>query len=163
MLNKVLVTGSYGYSGSAIARYFAQSSVVVGLDIGESPVKQDLQKLWNYRHRNADIRYFESIDDLIKYEQPQLVVQCAQAEQTLHAQFRINVLGATNLLESIRWHSPKCVYVLVTPSPKPFLSKALCSVVNEYQNFYRLKAHCLEAGQDDPAVIRTVFESCGCL
>lgn len=131
-IDKVLITGSCGLVGSEATRYFADLGCdVVGIDnnlrkewFGKegdtSEVKKQLKELTNYRHITLDITDEHNIREIVKEEQPDLIIHAAaqpshekSAEIPL-SDFKVNAFGTINLLEAVRLHSPNTIFVFVS-------------------------------------------------
>lgn len=69
----------------------------------------------------------------------------------------MNVVGAANILEAIRWHSPASVFVLLSPNPLPALGQLTTDLVKEYSEAFRIAAFSLAPGEDDPNVIASLY------
>lgn len=131
-IDKVLITGSCGLVGSEATRYFSDLGCkVVGIDnnlrkswFGEegdtSEVKKQLKKLENYHHITLDITDEHNMREIVKEEQPDLIIHAAaqpshekSAEIPL-SDFKVNAFGTINLLEAARLHCPNAIFVFVS-------------------------------------------------
>lgn len=121
MPEKVLITGSGGLIGSAATRYFSQFSTVIGVE-NTPKNQQDLQQLPGYTYRCGDVRYFDSLEQIIEHEKPEIVIHCAaqpsedQSGKTPYSDFLTNTLGTVNLLESVRYHIPRSIFIFLSSS-----------------------------------------------
>ena len=131
-LDKVLITGSCGLVGSESVRCFADLGCeVVGIDnnhrkdwFGEegdtSPVKVKLKELPNYRHMNLNVVDEYAMREVIKEEQPDLIIHAAaqpsheKSSEIPLADFKVNALGTINLLEATRTLCPNAIFVFVS-------------------------------------------------
>ncbi len=131
-IEKVLITGSCGLVGSEAVRYFSDLGCkVVGIDnnlrktwFGDegdtSEVKKQLKELENYRHITLDITDEHNIREIVREEQPDILIHAAaqpshekSAEIPL-SDFKVNAFGTINLLESVRLHCPDAIFVFVS-------------------------------------------------
>jgi CDP-paratose 2-epimerase len=131
-IDKVLITGSCGLVGSEAVRYFCDiGCTVVGIDnnlrkswFGEegdtSEVKKQLKELTNYRHITLDITDEHNLREILKEQQPDLIIHAAaqpshekSAEIPL-SDFKVNAFGTINLLEATRLHCPDAIFVFVS-------------------------------------------------
>jgi CDP-paratose 2-epimerase len=130
---RVLVTGSNGLIGSEAVLYFsAMASEVIGVDNNmrarffgrEGDTRWNQSRLQReargYTHVELDIRDREAVLDLMARREPDLVVHCAaQPSHDLAARmpfedFDTNAVGTLNLLEGLRRHRPRSVFVLMS-------------------------------------------------
>ncbi len=130
---RVLVTGSNGLIGSEAVSYFSSiASEVIGVDNNMRAVffGPEGDTRWNQRrlqrqargyiHVELDIRDRGAVLDLLAQREPDLIVHCAaQPSHDLAARmpfedFDTNAVGTLNLLEGLRRHRPKSVFVLMS-------------------------------------------------
>jgi CDP-paratose 2-epimerase len=130
---RVLVTGSNGPIGSEAVVYFsAMASEVIGVDNNmrarffgpEGDTRWNQGRLQReargYTHVERDIRDRQAVLDLMARCEPDLIVHCAaQPSHDLAARmpfedFDTNAVGTLNLLEGLRRHRPKSVFVLLS-------------------------------------------------
>jgi CDP-paratose 2-epimerase len=131
----VVVTGSGGLIGSEAVRFYApRVDVVVGIDndmrarfFGDEAstawsVAQLTEQFENYEHHDIDVRDRDAIDQVLaKYTTDvSLVVHTAAqpshdwAAQEPHTDFEVNALGTLNMLEALRQHSPRAVFIFTS-------------------------------------------------
>src|SRR5512141_86276 len=130
---KILVTGSNGLIGGEVVAYFAgEGHDVHGVD---NNMRADFvgpagDTRWNqkrltsqfpsFRHHEMDIRNRAGVEELVRELQPQLLVHtAAQPSHDLAASrpfddFDVNAVGTLNLLEALRRHAPKGVFVYMS-------------------------------------------------
>lgn len=125
----VLVTGSGGLVGSAIAeRFLAKRWSVVGVDnnmrmtfFGDdgsvAASIKNLSKRRKYKHCFLDIRDRPGLNGLVKDVKPDAVVHCAAqpshdyAARAPELDFDVNAVGTMNLLEAVRKHAFSATFV----------------------------------------------------
>lgn len=127
---KVLVTGSSGLIGSEAVQYYdREGHYVIGIDNNmraeffgsQGDTRWNLSRLKSatrqFEHQNIDIRDRESIFELFKANQFDLVIHCAaqpshdKACQIPLLDFEVNALGTVNLLEATRQFCPEAVFI----------------------------------------------------
>lgn len=127
---KILITGSSGLIGSEVATFFgAKDFQLVGIDNNQragffGPAgdtrwnqKRLLAQIPSFRHVELDIRDRAGVDQLLAAEKPDLLVHtAAQPSHDLAAKipfddFDVNAVGTLNLLEAVRRHTPRTVFV----------------------------------------------------
>ena len=148
---RVLVTGSNGLIGSEAVSYFgAIASQIIGVDNNmrarffgpDGDTRWNQQRLQretrDFTHVELDIRDREGVLDLMARHEPDLIVHCAaQPSHDLAARmpfedFDTNAVGTLNLLEALRRHRPKSVFVLLStnkvygdaPNERPLVEQA---------------------------------------
>tara|TARA_B110000438_G_scaffold287676_1_gene320253 strand:- start:227 stop:1270 length:1044 start_codon:yes stop_codon:yes gene_type:complete len=115
---KILITGGAGFVGSNTAIHFAKKGWKVYLidNLSRSGTKNNLlnlKKNINLNFYEVDISNFTKVSNIIKKIKPNLLIHCAgQVAVTKsvidpRTDFNSNVLGAFNVLESIRLYSKK--------------------------------------------------------
>lgn len=127
---KILVTGSSGLIGSEVCRYFGKlGHQIHGIDNNQRAVffgpqgdtRWTQQRLYedlpSFEHHEFDIRNRKSINDLIEGLRPDAIVHtAAQPSHDLAASlpfddFDTNAVGTLNLLEALRQHAPRSIFV----------------------------------------------------
>jgi len=149
-MSVVLVTGSCGLIGSEAVSFFAEKNFdVVGIDnnmrkffFGEDGSvawnQRRLQKKYkNYAHYSVDIRDENKINSIFKKYASGLTLIIHSAAQPSHdwaardpkVDFGVNAAGSLVLLEALRKHSPRAVFIFVStnkvygdrPNSLPFI------------------------------------------
>src|SRR5947209_13989522 len=132
----VLVTGSGGLVGSEAVRFFAgQGHHVVGIDndLRSAFFGRSASTLWNrtrlqqefagrYQHYHLDIRDRGSMENLFKEFSGDidLIIHTAAqpshdwAARDPHTDFTVNANGTLTLLEAMRQHAPKAVFLFTS-------------------------------------------------
>jgi CDP-paratose 2-epimerase len=119
-MKKILITGSAGFIGSHLAKYFIQSGdQVVGVDnLSRKGTDVNLRILKDTHTKNfifyrEDIRNFKNIVEIFKKNGPfdLIIHEAAQVAVTTsiinpREDFEINALGTLNMLEATRIYSP---------------------------------------------------------
>ena len=117
-MKKILITGGAGFVGSNSALFFAKNGWKIYLldDLSRKGTKNNLsnmQKKIELTFYKVDISNFNSVASIIKKIKPNLLIHCAgQVAVTKSVidprkDFNANVVGAVNILESIRLYSKK--------------------------------------------------------
>lgn len=98
---KLLITGSSGYVGYVLARYFSEKGVeVIGIDIARNPVWDGNE---NYSSHKCDITDKERLVEIFSKEKPSHVIHLAFLMDPLHdvkREYQIDVTGSINTLEA---------------------------------------------------------------
>lgn len=132
-MRTIIVTGSAGLIGSAVADFFlnrpdGERWQVCGVDNnmraqffgagGDTTLSRDrLKQLDDYRHFDLDIRDREGVLNLIDRLKPDAIVHAAaqpshdKAADIPFDDFDVNAVGTLNLLEATRRHAPKSTFV----------------------------------------------------
>ncbi len=132
----VLITGSAGLIGSEAAVYFAEQGLdVVGIDNDLRRVffGDEASTAWNrqrlqqrlgrrYRHADLDIRDIDALHRLLGEcgSAIELVIHTAAqpshdwAAKEPHTDFGVNAVGTLNLLEAVRRHCPRAVFLFTS-------------------------------------------------
>lgn len=168
-MNKVLITGSAGLIGSESVKFFAKKGFEVhGIDnnmrqyfFGEEAStewsKKNLQKLFQeqYTHHQIDIRDVEKLEKIFKNDTFDLIIHTAAqpshdwAAKEPHTDFSINAIGTLNLLENLRQHTPKAVFIF-TSTNKVYGDTPNYLPLKELTTRYELpKAHKYYKGIDE--------------
>ncbi len=130
-----IVTGASGLIGSQAVRFFAEKNFhVVGIDndlrryfFGDEASTQwnrdRLQReLKNYTHENEDIRDLKALERIFTHYSTDVKVIIHAAAQPSHdwaateplTDFAVNANGTINLLEMMRQHCPKAVFIFTS-------------------------------------------------
>jgi CDP-paratose 2-epimerase len=129
----LLITGSSGLVGSeAVTLLHKDYDLVYGIDNNQRKIffgkkgdiiqrqNEVIKNVKNYRHLNFDIRNKKKIFEIFKKLKPEHIIHCAgQPSHDLAAQipfedFSINAVSTLNLLEAVRVHSPKSIFVFLS-------------------------------------------------
>tara|TARA_Y100000034_G_scaffold135726_1_gene208805 strand:+ start:2565 stop:3608 length:1044 start_codon:yes stop_codon:yes gene_type:complete len=126
---RILITGSSGLIGSEAVRYYSRSAnIVVGIDnnarkdyFGDegdtTSVQKDLQKTTRYTHHDVDITNLSDLRGIIWKSKFDLVIHCAAQPSHDNSavdpikDFHTNAMATVFLLDEIRLHSPKAVFI----------------------------------------------------
>ncbi len=105
---KVLITGSGGFVGNFLAKYFSEKGIpVVGIDIERQP----FQNYPNFTFYNCDIRDETEIADIVQREKPTHIIHLAwlmkpqhdpDYEHSVDVGGSENIIAAAALCESVR-------------------------------------------------------------
>ncbi len=130
--DKVLITGCFGLVGSEAVKYFARiSNLVIGIDanlrkawfgdgVNTENVEKELFSLPNFRFRNSNIAFFDSIYGVVDAFKPQLVIHCAgqpsheKSGEMPYGDFLNNTLGTANLLHCVHRMAPDATFIFVS-------------------------------------------------
>jgi CDP-paratose 2-epimerase len=167
-MQSVLVTGSSGLIGSAVAEFLHQKNWTIhGLDNNmradffgpEGDTTWNLarlrRELARFTHHQLDVRDRAGIRDLIARIKPGVIVHCAaQPSHDLAAKrpfddFDVNAGGTLNLLEAARQVSIGIVFVHLSTN----------KVYGDAPNRIRLKEHATRWDYDDPAFTDGISEA----
>ena len=121
-MQKILITGGAGFIGVNSAIRFAQKGWQVTIldNLSRPGAENNLQWLRSNAQidfKKADIREAQSINDIIKELQPNVLLHlAAQVAVTTSVtdpreDFEINALGSFNLLEALRQYCPDCFFI----------------------------------------------------
>lgn len=150
MADKILITGGAGFIGCNTADYYLKQgkNVVIVDNWSRVGTEKNIQWLMeNYRGSgklhfyDIDIRNFKDLEDVIKKELPDAIFHlAAQVAVTTSVEdprsdFEINLLGAFNLLESVRINLGKQVPVIYSSTNKVY--GEIGSEVTEEETRYR--------------------------
>ncbi len=134
-MNIAIVTGASGLIGSEAVRFFAdQNFQVVGIDNDlrsyffgdEASTRWNRDRLQNeienYIHENEDIRDLKALERIFKTYNTDIKVIIHAAAQPSHdwaateplTDFAVNANGTLNLLEMMRQHCPKAVFIFTS-------------------------------------------------
>lgn len=127
---KILVTGSSGLIGSEVAIYFAEKGFkIIGIDNNQrkeffgpnGDTKWNTLRLFNeingFVHYSVDIRSRIEINNIIKEENPDVIIHTAaqpshdRAADIPFDDFDTNAVGTLNLLEAARKNCPNTIFV----------------------------------------------------
>ncbi len=130
-----LITGSAGLIGSEAVEFFSQKfDLVIGIDNNyrqilfgkDASVQWNIDRLQheipNYKHYTADIRNFEEIQKIFSEYKNDIALVIHTAAQPSHdwamkeplTDFGINAQGTINMLENVRLHCPKAVFIFTS-------------------------------------------------
>ncbi len=120
---RTLITGVAGFVGRHLAREFAghPGEELVGVDhvaLGDSEADEDLRSHLE-THRALDITNVEQVRACVREQRPDRVVhlaaQASGSESIAHPAetYRVNALGALNLLEAVRTEKPDAAVLIV--------------------------------------------------
>lgn len=126
----ILVTGAGGLIGGESVEHFSRlGERVIGIDNNsrgvffgqEGDVRWNLDRLTNkypnFENYQIDIRDFDSVRQLIKQAQPDVIIHTAAQPSHDRAttfpltDFEVNAFGTLNLLEATRLESPESVFI----------------------------------------------------
>jgi len=97
---KILITGSSGYVGYIISKYFSEKGIeVIGLDVFKN---HDWEGNKHFKFYMYDIRDREKIEEIISKEKPTTVIHLAYLMKPIHdtkKEYAIDVTGSKNILE----------------------------------------------------------------
>jgi len=121
---KVLITGHTGFKGSWLTTWLLNLGAnVIGLsrDIPTQPSMFEILKLADkIQHHTIDIRDIKSLSQIVSDEKPDFVFHLA-AQAIVSTSYSepldtisSNVMGTTNLLESLRISNHQCTAVVIT-------------------------------------------------
>lgn len=121
---KVLVSGHTGFKGSWLSTWLLKlGAKVVGIskDLPTNPAMFDILQLEKkIKHVRGDIRNFAEVNALIEVEKPDFIFHLA-AQAIVSSSYldpletvTSNVIGTTNILESLRVHNSKCTVIIIT-------------------------------------------------
>lgn len=132
-MSNILITGSAGLIGSEAVEFFCLKGYeVFGIDNNMRQVffgaegdtswrKQTLQKAFkNYHHLDFDIRNSEAVSNLFKTHAFDLIIHAAAqpshdwAAKDPITDFDVNARATLILLEAMRQHSPKAVFIFTS-------------------------------------------------
>lgn len=145
---RVLITGSHGFIGSAVALHYAKDPTnKLTLIDNLSRHRHNLflfEDLPNVDFWQVDLRDFNTLDMIIKSSKPDVVIHCCgQTAVTTsmvdpQEDFTTNVVGTFNLLESLRVNNlqPKFIF---TSTNKVYGENVNNLMVNERETRYELK------------------------
>lgn len=131
---KVMVTGSGGLVGSEAALFFGdQGHEILGIDNdgraeyfgNDSSVQERLSFVKKtlgsrYEHHDVRIEARGTIEYLMSYFMPDVIVHCAAqpshdwAAKAPFVDFDVNAVGTMNLLEAARKHVPGCTFIFTS-------------------------------------------------
>ncbi len=168
MPSRLLVTGSSGLIGSEVVSFFANERwTVFGIDNNERArfFGPDGDTRWNqarlattypaFEHIELDIRDRKGVLACIERVRPDLVVHAAaQPSHDLAASrpfddFDVNAAGTLNMLEAVRRHAPRAVYVQLSTN----------KVYGDAPNEIRLRELETRWDYDDPAFANGIAET----
>ena len=144
-MKKILITGSAGFIGVNSAVHFANNGwQVTALDNLSRPGAQENLDWLNQNAKTgfikADIRDQDSIEQIIKNSQPDVLLHlAAQVAVTTSVvnprdDFEINALGTFNLLEAIRQYQPDCFFINASTN-KVYGKMEDCQVIEAEQHY----------------------------
>jgi CDP-glucose 4,6-dehydratase len=121
---KVLITGHTGFKGSWLTTWLLNLGVeIIGIskDIPTAPAMFEVLELEEkIQHHLIDIRNFDSLNKIIKQEKPDFIFHLA-AQAIVSTSYlepletiSSNVMGTTNLLESLRVSNHQCTAIIIT-------------------------------------------------
>ena len=121
---KVLVTGNTGFKGSWLTTWLLNLGAdVIGVsrDIPTQPSMFEILGLTDkIQHHIIDIRNFDALNKVIKQENPDFIFHLA-AQAIVSTSYlepletiSSNVIGTTNLLESLRISNHQCTAIIIT-------------------------------------------------
>jgi CDP-glucose 4,6-dehydratase len=121
---KVLITGHTGFKGAWLTTWLLRlGASVVGIskDIPTKPSMFEELKLQNkIKHHQVDIRDLSKIIDIVSSEKPDFLFHLAAqpiVSTSYHEPIETissNVMGTTNILESLRISNHKCTVIIIT-------------------------------------------------
>lgn len=128
----ILISGCYGFIGSHVAKKYIETTVnedIILLDGMTYAANPDYLKgyLKTVNHQYpiptqiiADIRDSETIESIIKYHKPRLIIHLAAESHVCNSIkgprlfYETNTMGTLNLLEGVRKHASKCKFIHVS-------------------------------------------------
>lgn len=167
----MLVTGSAGLVGSAVAEFFCQKGwKIYGMDNNMrrdffgagGDTRESQQRLLHlfpdqFIDINLDIRNRQKVEELLREIQPEAIVHtAAQPSHDLAAErvfddFDINAVGTLNLLEATRSQSPDSIFIHLSTN----------KVYGDAPNDIRLKECKTRWDFDDPQYLNGIDEQFG--
>jgi len=97
---KILITGSSGYVGYVLSKFFSEKGIsVVGLDVVSNPVWKGND---HFVFQNCDVRDKKRMEEIFSREKPTRVIHLAYLMEPIHDQkknYGIDVIGSQNVLE----------------------------------------------------------------
>lgn len=165
-MNIALVTGSGGLIGSESVSFLADKfDLVVGIDnnlrayfFGGSAstdwnVSRIQEQFPNYRHYNADIRDYKSLEEIFNQYTTDISLVVHTAAQPSHdwaakeplTDFTVNANGTLNLLELTRLYCPEAVFIFTStnkvygdnPNFLPLVEKELRWEIQESHPYFK--------------------------
>jgi CDP-glucose 4,6-dehydratase len=121
---KVLITGHTGFKGSWLTTWLLNlGAEIIGIskDVPTTPAMFEVLELEEkIQHNLIDIRNFDALNKIIKQEKPDFIFHLA-AQAIVSTSYlepletiSSNVMGTTNLLESLRVSNHQCTAVIIT-------------------------------------------------
>ena len=121
---KVLVTGNSGFKGSWLTLWLLKLGAKVSgvsLDAPSKPsMFEELSIAEKISHHEIDIRDLELLENIIKDESPDFIFHLAaqslvsQSYKNPFETISTNILGVSNILESLKYIDNDCVAVIIT-------------------------------------------------
>ena len=120
---KIVITGHTGFKGSWLSYWLGKSGgQVYGIsnDIPTKPSHFQMDAENVYEDIRLDIRDYEATNKQISQIKPDYLFHLAAQPLVLESYldplttFQINVLGTTNILESLRSSNHKCIAIFIT-------------------------------------------------
>jgi len=121
---KILITGHTGFKGSWLTTWLLNlGAEIIGIskDVPTTPAMFEVLELeGKIQHNLIDIRNFDALNKIIKQEKPDFIFHLA-AQAIVSTSYlepletiSSNVMGTTNLLESLRVSNHQCTAVIIT-------------------------------------------------
>ena len=97
---KILITGSSGYVGYILAKYFSEKGVqIIGLSRKENPAWKGNK---NFKFYSCDVTDKKNLEKIFSKEKPTHVIHLAYLMEPLHdvkKEYEIDVIGSMNTIE----------------------------------------------------------------
>ena len=117
-MKKVLITGAGGFVGSYLIKEFQKDNYeIIACDVNKKEIFND-----NVKYYDMDILDKDLVEDLIKKEQPDYLINLAAISSVSLSwdipdkTIAVNVIGTLNILEAVKKQCIKCKILLIGSS-----------------------------------------------